>query len=110
MTNPIKIIIENGKATAMSPFPSSFLLIVAGLSGRKIWNGSKSVTFEAMKINIKRIEESGLQFDYEDKGNTIEGIHNGIEIISKKFHSFPLADNNFSFIFVQPFNRPCRLE
>jgi len=70
----IKVVIENGWAKAEAPFPYAFVLLVAGLSGRKIWNGSKTVSFEAIKVNMKKLAASSLEFDYEDKGNRLSEL------------------------------------
>ena len=70
----INVVIENGKATVMAPFPASFLVLIAGLSGRKKWNGSKSISFEATKYNINKLKESAFKFTWDDKGGRLEDI------------------------------------
>lgn len=71
---PIEITIENERATAHSPFPSAFILLVSGLSGRKIWNGSISVTFDASGYNMKKLNDCELVFNIKDKGDTLKQI------------------------------------
>lgn len=73
-TGTIKVILEGERATAIAPFPASFLVIVASLSGRKFWNGSKSVSFDASPINLKRLNECELMINYEDHSQRIEQL------------------------------------
>lgn len=67
----IHVRIDGDRATAAGPFPFTFLKIVADLSGRKKWNGSKSVTFDANTANIRKLEETQLEFNFEDVTGTI---------------------------------------
>lgn len=66
-TNPIRIEVSGEAAIADGPFPFAFVRMIAALSGRKIWNGSKSVKLLATPANIKILKSSEFEIEWIDK-------------------------------------------
>lgn len=66
----IRIIITGDQAQAIGPFPFRFVRLIGTLSGRKIWNAAKSVTFDANTANLNRLKESEFKatLSFEDTG------------------------------------------
>lgn len=68
----IEIIVEGEFATAKGPFPFTFLKTISTLSGRKMWNGSKSVRFDANSANLARLRSSDHEFRFIDKTGSMK--------------------------------------
>lgn len=66
----IHVRIDGDRATAKGPLPFNMLKVIADLSGRKKWSG-QSVTFDANMANIKKLEETQLEFQFEDVTGTV---------------------------------------
>jgi hypothetical protein len=67
----IKITVAGEIATAHGPLPFPFLSIVTALAGRKMWNGNRSVRFDATPGNIRKLKESDFTFEWEDTTGTL---------------------------------------
>lgn len=63
----ISIEVKDDSATAFGPFPFSFVRILAALSGKKIWNGSASVKFEATPGNVRVLKTTDFEIEWIDK-------------------------------------------
>lgn len=61
----IKIEVAGGKAKALGPFPTKFIMHMATLSGRKKWE-KEGVTFEASSSNIRLLKESEFVIKWFD--------------------------------------------
>lgn len=68
----INVVIEGDKATAEGPFPFPFLKVIASLSGRKKWQGSRFVTFEYNRANHQKLEDSAYEFNWEDRSGQMK--------------------------------------
>ena len=71
----IKIEVTDEKGQIFGPFPREFLLVVARLSGKKQWIGSKKVVFEASGSNLKLIRDSGHDIEWEDTTHELKKLH-----------------------------------
>lgn len=67
----IKIEVKEGKAKAFGPFPTSFIMHMATLSGRKKWE-KEGVTFEATSSNIRLLKESEFVFKWIDVKGSLQ--------------------------------------
>lgn len=64
------ITIEGQRARAVGPFNLEFYKTVACLSGRKVWSGSKAVSFDATASNLKAVRANIPHITWNDKTNT----------------------------------------
>lgn len=60
------ITIEGPRAKAVGPFDLEFYKTIACLSGRKVWSGSKVVSFDATAVNLKAIRAAVPQAKWDD--------------------------------------------
>lgn len=67
----ITIEVTGEKAKAIGPFPTSFIMHMATLSGRKKWE-KEGVTFEATASNIRSLKESEFIFKWMDIKGTLQ--------------------------------------
>jgi SNF2 family DNA or RNA helicase len=70
----VRAVAKDGKVTIHGPLPIEFLRILSKLSGRKVWNQSKSIRVEGSRWNINIIKNSGFPIEWEDKTDDIKGI------------------------------------
>lgn len=70
----IKISIFTDKATAHGPFPIQFIKVLSSLSGRKIWAGSKQVSFESTASNLRKLRESDFDIRFDDKSGHMKEL------------------------------------
>lgn len=52
----VKITVRGSRALADGPLPFGFVQVIARLSGRKTWNGTRSVEFESSMANIETVK------------------------------------------------------
>jgi SNF2 family DNA or RNA helicase len=69
--NRIEIKVEGDEGTAYGPFPVAFIKLLAALSGRKSWSGSKQVHFDANPGNVRKLRESNFSIKWDDRTQTL---------------------------------------
>src|SRR3954451_19875739 len=60
-------------ALIAQPIPIPLLKLIAGLSGRKVWS-AHGVRIEATTINIKTLQGSGFELQWEDAAHVLSDI------------------------------------
>lgn len=68
----IKITVLGEKARAEGPFPFPFIKVISTLSGRKKWNGSKSVEFDFNRDNQRKLDECDYSTVWEDRSGEMK--------------------------------------
>ncbi|HXB12719.1 MAG TPA: hypothetical protein VNZ45_12075, partial [Bacteroidia bacterium] len=62
----MKAIAQGGFVTIYGPLPIDFLKVLSKLSGRKVWNQSKTVRVDGSVWNLNILKNSGFPLDWED--------------------------------------------
>lgn len=69
-----RIEIDGDRATLFGPIPFLLIQQIARCSGRKKWNGQKSVSIEASGSNMRILKSSGIKLAIKDKTNDRERL------------------------------------
>lgn len=90
----IRVEIKGDVCTIFGPFKIEFLRVLTRLSGRKVWHGSKSVTYEASGSNLKVLKESGFDIDWQDHSGALRELHE-LELMATQHSSAPKIDTPY---------------
>jgi len=77
----MKAIAQGGFVTIYGPLPIDFLKVLSKLSGRKVWNQSKTVRVDGSVWNLNILKNSGFPLDWEDVTDDLKRIDHIKEIV-----------------------------
>lgn len=75
MTNlSVRIVVKDEVMEVYGPFNMEFLRVLSRLTGKKVWYGTKKVTYQSSGSNILILKESGWPIEWEDTTGVLRQI------------------------------------
>jgi SNF2 family DNA or RNA helicase len=67
----MRVVITGSVAILHGPFPISFVGTISALSGKKVWQSSAMIKFEALPNNLKRLQNCGHDIEFQDNSGLL---------------------------------------
>lgn len=75
MIAPIKIEVKDEIMAVFGPFKIEFLRVLARLTGKKVWYGTKRIDCQSSASNILIIKDSGFEIEWDDQTGVLRQIY-----------------------------------